>query len=94
MICLNIGLSWKITKIRTTPLCFKIDVSSATSMGSSRRDLLNDMAEQYWPILINNPNAYNPRFSFPPITEAGLAKKVFSFLLCTNSSNFDSTVPS
>ena len=34
-----------MTKIRITPLCLKIDLCSATSMGSSRRDLSNDMAE-------------------------------------------------
>jgi len=55
MIWLNIGLSWKITKIRSTPLFFKIDLCSATSTESSRRDLLNDMAE-HRPILKNNQN--------------------------------------
>jgi len=42
---LNIGLSWNFTKIRTTPLFFKIDPCLTTSIKSSRRDLLNDMAE-------------------------------------------------
>jgi len=45
MIWLIIGLSWKITKIRTTLLFFKIDPCWATSMERSRRDLSNDMAE-------------------------------------------------
>jgi len=45
MIWLNIGLAGKIAKIRTTPLFFKIDLCSATSMESSCRDLSNDMAE-------------------------------------------------
>jgi len=45
MIRLNINLSWNITEIRTTPLFLKIDLCSATSMESSRKDLLNDMAE-------------------------------------------------
>ena len=57
MIWLNIGLSWKITKIRTTPLFFDIDLCSATSIESSRRDLLNDMTE-HRPILKNNQNTY------------------------------------
>jgi len=51
------GLSWNITKIRTTPLFFKIDLCSATSMESSRRDLLNDMAE-HRPILKHDKNTH------------------------------------
>jgi len=47
---LNIDLSWEITKIRIFRLFFKIDLCSATSMESSRWDLLNDMAE-HRPIL-------------------------------------------
>ena len=65
MIWLNIGLSRKITKIRITPLFFKIDLCSATSMESSRRDLLNDMAE-HRPISKNNQNMNHLRFGFTP----------------------------
>ena len=57
MIWLNIGLSWKITKIRSTPLFFKIELCSATSMESSRRDLFNNMAE-HRPIFKNNQNTH------------------------------------
>jgi len=39
-------------------------------MESSRRDLLNDMAE-HGPILKNNQNTYYPRYSFRP--ETGMA---------------------
>jgi len=39
----------------------------ATSMESSRRDLLNDMAE-HRPILKDNQNMYDPRFGFTPKT--------------------------
>jgi len=45
MIWLNMCLAWKLTKKRTTTSFFKISVCSATSIESSRRDLLNDMAE-------------------------------------------------
>jgi len=51
------GLSWKITKIRNTPLFLKIDLFSATSMESSRRDRSNDMAE-HRPILKNNQETH------------------------------------
>jgi len=57
--------SWKITKIRTTPLFFKIDLYSAISMECSRWDLLNDMAE-HRSILKNNRNTYHPYFGFTP----------------------------
>ena len=43
---------------------------SATSMESSRRDLLNDMAE-HRSILKNNQNTYYPGFSFTPETGTG-----------------------
>jgi len=59
MIWLNIGLSIKITKIRTTPVFFEVDLRSATSMESSRRDFLNDMAEQR-STLKNNQHTFNP----------------------------------
>jgi len=55
MIWLNIGLSWKITKVRITPLFSKVDLCSVTSMESSRRDLLNDVAE-HKSVLKNNQN--------------------------------------
>ena len=69
MIWLNIGLSRKITKIRTTPLFYEAELSLATSMESSRRDLLNDMAE-HRPILKNNRNTHQvshpkPIYSIP-----------------------------
>jgi len=46
---------------------FDIDVCSATSFESFRRDLLNDMAERR-PISKNNRNTYHPRFGFTPKT--------------------------
>jgi len=64
MIWLDIALSWKITKVGTTTLFSKIDLCSATSMESSRRDLLNDItAGQSWeitkirttPVLFSHP---------------------------------------
>ena len=62
------GWTWvypeKITKIRISPLFFKIGLCSAASIGSSRRDLLNDMAEHRF-ILKNSQNTYYPRFSTP-----------------------------
>jgi len=70
MIWLNIGLSWKIIKIRTTPFIFKIDLCSATSMESSHRDLLNDIQ-----------NTRYPRFSFTPKTGVKLPTTGVSFLL-------------
>jgi len=63
MIRLTIGLSWKTTKIRPTPLFFNTDLCSATSMESSHRDLRNDMAE-HRSILENKQNTPYPRFSF------------------------------
>jgi len=81
---LNIGLSSKITIIRTTPLFFKIDVCSATSMESSRRDLLNDVAE-HRSILKNKRNSYYPRFSFTPKTGVAFAETGVLFLVCTDS---------
>jgi len=50
-------------------------------MGSSRRDLLNDVAE-HRPILKNNQNTYYPRFSFTPETGIELSKTGVYFLLC------------
>jgi len=64
MIWLNTEhLSWKIAQIRNTPLLSKIDLCSATSTESSRRDLSNDMGE-HGPILKNNQiTHYFPYFS-------------------------------
>ena len=62
MIWLNISPSGKITKIRTCPLLFKIDLCSATSMESFRRNLLNDMVERRF-MLKNNLNTYHLSFS-------------------------------
>jgi len=47
---------------------------SATSINSSRRDLLNDMAE-HMPILKNNLNTLHPRFGYTPKT--GIASAIF-----------------
>jgi len=49
-------------------------------MESSRRDLLNNMAE-HKPILKNNQNTY-PRFVFTPKTGIAIPKTGFSFSLC------------
>jgi len=46
---------------------FNINLCSATSMESSRRDLFNDVAD-HESILKNNQNTYYPRFSFTPKT--------------------------
>jgi len=78
MIWLNISLSWKITKIRISPLFFKVDLRSSTSMESSRRDLLNDVAG-HRSILKNDQNTYYPRFSFTPKTGIAFPKRVFCF---------------
>jgi len=51
-------------------------VCSATSMKSSRRDVLNDMA---WPTSKNNQNTYHPRFGFTPKTDIAFAKSGFWF---------------
>jgi len=60
---------------------FKIELSSATSIESSRRDLLNNMIE-HRPILKNNQNMYHPNFGFTPRTGIVSPKRVL-FLLCT-----------
>jgi len=83
MIGLKTGLSGKIIKICTTTLFFKMGLCSATSMESSRRALLNDVAELR-PILKNNQNTYHP-YGFTPKT--AFPKKWFCFncdktLLC------------
>jgi len=57
---------------------FNIDPCSATSIKSSRRDLLNDMA-QHRPILNNNQNTYHPRFGFTPKTGIAFPKTGFCF---------------
>jgi len=49
-------------------------------MGSSRRDLFNDMAE-HRSILKNYQNTYYPRFSFTPKTGLELPETSVSFLL-------------
>jgi len=48
-------------------------------MESSRRDLLNDMAE-HRPILKNNQNTHHPRFGFTPKT--GKAFPNMGFFYC------------
>jgi len=91
---LNIGLSWKIIKIRTTPLFFKIDLCSATSMESSRRDLLNDMAK-HKPILKNYQNTYHPRYAVSPKTRSSIPQHggfVFTELRCVMSLVLDRNV--
>jgi len=77
----------KITKIRITPLFFKVDLCSATSMESSRRDLLNDMSE-YRPILKNSQNTYHPRFGFTSKTGKEIPLNRVLFLLCCRFSFF------
>jgi len=57
---------------------FNIELCSATSMESSRRDLLNDNDRH---ILKNNQNTYHPRFCYKPKTGIAFAK-MFFFLLC------------
>jgi len=57
MMWLIIGLSWKITKIRTIPLLFETKICSATSMECFCRDLLNDMAD-HGLSLKNNQNTH------------------------------------
>ena len=47
-------------------------------MESSRRDLLNDMAE-HRPTLKNNLNTYNPRISFLPKIGIAFLKTGFYF---------------
>jgi len=49
-------------------------------MESSRRDLVNDMAEN-GPILKNNQNTFHPRFGFTPKTGAASLKRGVPFLL-------------
>jgi len=53
-------------------------------MESSRRDLLNDMAE-HRPILNNNQNTHYSRFSFTPKTGTAFPPGVW-FLLCAGDS--------
>jgi len=61
-------------------LVVNIDLCSATSMESSRRDLLNDLAE-HRPIMKINQNTYHPRFSFTPKTDKAFPKMgVFYFI--------------
>ena len=58
-----------------------MDLCSATSIESSRRDLLNDMAE-HTHILKNRRNMYYLRFSFTPKSGIELPKTGVSFILC------------
>jgi len=57
-----------------------------TLMESSRRDLLNDMAE-HRPILKNNQNTYHPRFGFTPKTGKEFLKTGFCFYCEAEQSN-------
>jgi len=61
-------------------------------MESSRRDLLNGMAE-HGPILKNNQNTYHPRFGFTPKTgvdrgegTGGVRDKILNFRARSSSS--------
>jgi len=47
-------------------------------MESSRRDLLNDMAEHLL-ILKNNQNTFHPRFGFTPKTSVAFPKRFFFY---------------
>jgi len=76
MIWQNTCLSWKITKIRTTPLFFKIDICSATAMQSSRRDLLNYKAEHR--SILKKENDL-PRFTSTFKTGKNSQKQLFCF---------------
>jgi len=78
MIWLNIGLSCKIIKIRTTRLFFMINLCSATPMASSRRDLSNDRDEHRL-ILKNNQYSYHPSSGFAPLTGRAFPKRRFCF---------------
>ena len=62
MIRLKIDLSGKITKIRTIPLFFKVDLCSVTSMESFRREIQNQEPKYALPsFLLHTLNMY----SFP-----------------------------
>jgi len=69
-----------MTKIRTSPLFLKIGLCSASSMESSRRDLLINMTE-HKPILKNNQNTFRPRFGFTPKTGIGFPKRMFIIII-------------
>jgi len=66
---------------------FILDLCSATSMKSSRWDLLNYMAE-HRPILKNHQNACHPRFGFTPKTGIAFPKTGVLFLLCICQCSF------
>jgi len=53
-------------------------------MESSRRDLLNDMA-QHRPILKSNQNRYHSRFGFTPKTGTAFPKMGFCFYFAHNN---------
>jgi len=61
---------------------FKIDLCSAISFKSSRRELSIDVAD-HRATLKNNHNTYYPRFSFTPKPGAAFPKTGVLFLLCS-----------
>jgi len=65
-------------------LLFNIDLGSATSKESSRRALLNDVAE-HKSTLKNNRNTHYPGFNFTPKTGVELSEMAVLFLLCMTS---------
>jgi len=62
---------------------FKIDLCSATWMGSSHWNLFNDIAERR-AILKNVQNTFYPRFSFIPKIGIASYKMGVLFLFCVN----------
>jgi len=71
------GRETKMGVVRISVI-FKMDLGSATSMESSRRDLSKDMAEERC-ILKNNQNKHHPRFGFTPKAGIAYPKRVFCF---------------
>ena len=69
----------KLKRGKCVGLFFNIDLCSASSMGSSRRDLLNDMTE-HRPIFKNNQSTYHPRFAFTPKTGISIPQNGVLFL--------------
>jgi len=59
-------------------------------MESSRRDLLNDVAE-HRSILKNHQNTNHPRFRFTPKTGIAFAETGALFLLCMKATFKDTT---
>jgi len=72
------GYETKTGEVRTSVI-FNVERSSATSMESSRRDLLNDVAEQR-PILKNNQNT--SLFWFYTQNRYSIPQTGVLFLLC------------